>query len=443
MEPRVPPHSLVSERRILGAMMTDERHLAACIDRLNSDMFYWPAHQVIYTCIADLFSEHKPADLTSIYERLDFRKQLETAGGAKYLTDLCDEFATEAGVESSAKLIEQCARRRRMIRATREGEALLYDTSQDSDEVIDAVEQSIFAAAQVTERSQFMSIKQIAIERIDEYIHMAEHAGEVTGLTTGFKQLDEMTTGFHPGDFIIIAARPSMGKTALAMNMAEHMAIDKKLTVCVFSIEMPNKKLFDRIVSSRARIDGQHIRTGKFSKPDMEGITFATAEICKAKLFIDQSPTLTPMEMRAKLRRMAAEHKKIDAVVVDYIQLMTAPGHDGYREQEVSAISRNMKAVAKDMGLAVIALAQLNRDNEKNQRKGIPARPMLSNLRESGSLEQDADTVMMIHRPGFYNKDIEHPDDAEIIIAKQRNGPTGIVNLKFIDRFSRFEDRGE
>jgi len=433
-------HSLQAEKAVIGACLLDETALALAADELSPDAFFHAAHRLIFDACLSLFNAHQPADLVSVTNALDFRKQLDDAGGPAYIASLANDVPTTANIAHYVGIVKSLWRLRIFVAATAAAYKACYSGQHDSpDDAIVEAERLIFDAAASSQPVRFASINAIAAARVEEYGAILTRGQSITGISTGFPSLDAITAGFQRASLNIIAARPSIGKTALALKCASKIAEAK--SVAFFSIEMAAPELFDRILCDYANIDGQTIRTGQFSTRDLQSMAPAVAVVSHLNMMIDASPSLSPTELRSRLRRLKAE-RPVDVVFIDYIQLMHAPGFDHNREREISYISQNLKAIAKDFQIPVIALSQLNRESEKNasRKSGVPSPPKLSDLRESGSIEQDADLVMLIHRPGFYNRNIEQADVATINIAKQRNGPTGHVDLRFDTTSSSFHE---
>jgi len=437
----VPPQSLDAERSVLGAMLLDETALALALDVLRDDAaFYSPAHRLVFSAIKTLFERKEPSDLVTVTALLQSLGQLEKAGGAAYVAGLVTAVPTTANVEYYVKIVQDKWLARELIRATQQIAAASYRGETTAEELIEDAEQRMFRLSELQQRSGFLPLKDMMTGVIEHLEKIQDNTSGLTGLDTGFAKLNEMTTGLHGGELIVVAARPSMGKTAFALNIAEHVAVEGNRAVAIFSMEMSAMQLALRMLGSRARVEGQRLRRGGLSKQDWTALIQAGTALGKAEMYIDASPQLTPLEINARCRQLKAKNANLSLVVVDYIQLMDAHGRTiENRQQEIAYISRSLKALAVELNLPVIAISQLNRESEKGGREKF-TRPQMSQLRESGAIEQDADVVILLFRPSYYSDDPKYQDRAEAIIAKQRNGPTGTVHLQFLDRFARFQD---
>ncbi|MCX7848343.1 MAG: replicative DNA helicase [bacterium] len=437
----IPPQSLDAERSVLGAMLLDEKAVALALDVLRDEAaFYSPAHRVIFSAIRTLFERKEPSDLVTVTSLLQSLGQIEKAGGAAYVAGLVSSVPTTANVEHYVKIVLDKWLARELIRTTQQVATACYRGEFSAEELIEDAEQRIFRLSELQERLGFISVKEMMTGVIEHLERIQDNTSGLTGLDTGFTKLNEMTTGLHGGELIVVAARPSMGKTAFALNIAEHVAVECNRGVAIFSMEMSAMQLAMRLLSSRARVDGQRLRRGGLTKQDWTALIQAGTALGKAEMYIDASPQLTPLELNARCRQLKAKNPNLSLIVVDYIQLMDARGRTiESRQQEIAYISRSLKALAVEMNLPVIAISQLNRESEKGGREKF-ARPQMSQLRESGAIEQDADVVILLFRPSYYSDDPKYQDRAEAIIAKQRNGPTGTVHLQFLDRFARFQD---
>jgi len=432
---KVPPHSIEAEMSVLGAMMINEEALGACIQILDSEeCFYRREHRTIFNLLIQFFEDNHAIDFVTFRQKLRDMGQLDEIGGDAYLVTLVDSVPTAANAEYYARIVKEKALLRAMIGAAGEIVRDAQAQGQNVDEVLDRCEQRIFA---VTERKivgQAQDVRTILSQVIQTLDFQGGHA--ITGLDTGYYELNDMTRGFQPGELIILAARPSVGKSALALNFAEHIAVDQNQPVAFFSLEMSREELALRLLSSRARVDGQKLRKGQLSTPEVHKIQEVAGYLYKAPLYIDDTPALRVLDLRAKARRLMAHHH-VKFIIVDYLQLMSSPGAES-RQVEVSNISRGLKALGRELRIPILAVAQLRRESEEHNR------PRLSDLRESGAIEQDADVVMLIHReemryPVGTPQRAEHEGQAELIIAKQRNGPTGKVNLTWSWQCTRFE----
>ncbi|NQT97553.1 MAG: replicative DNA helicase [Candidatus Marinimicrobia bacterium] len=431
----VQPHSMEAEQAVLGSMLTSREAVSKVIQWLEYDHFYKEDHIQIFRCMIELFDGGEPIDTVSLVDRLKKNKQLEAVGGAYYITGLVESVPTVANVELYSKIVLEKALLRRLILISHDLAKEAYDDSQDVDEILDQAEQAIFNISQKRLRGGFKQIEPIlheAFERLDK-IHA--QPGSVTGVPSGLVDLDEITSGFQPGELIIIAGRPGMGKTSLALTIARNAAVDHNTSVGIFSLEMANHQLALRLLTAEARVDSHLVRTGKLPKAQWQNLSIAVGNLAEAPIMLDDTPGISVLELRAKARRLCAE-KKVGVIMIDYLQLMAGPKGLDSRQQEISVISRSMKALAKELEIPVIALSQLSRAVENRS----DHHPLLSDLRESGAIEQDADLVIFLFRPYIYSNDEEDRGKAQIIVAKQRNGPTGTKNVTFIDRYARFEN---
>jgi len=435
---KIPPHSIEAEIAVLGGVLLDNSVWEKIVERVSEEDFYRKDHRIIFHAIATLDSDGKPFDVVTVAEWLDSHKQLEDAGGLPYLAALAENTAGSGNITAYADIVRKRSILRQLIRATNEiSESVFNPQGRNSDEILDFAEQIVFEIAERESkgRKNYSSIKDLlvrALDRVDELFHLDN---PITGVATGFEDFDDRTAGLQRSDLIIIAGRPSMGKTAFAINIAEHAAIKHKLSVAVFSMEMSSVQLAMRMMSSLGRIDQHKVRTGKLHDDDWPRLTSAVEILKDSRLFIDDTPALTPAELRARCRRITREHG-LDLIIVDYLQLMQVPGTKENRATEISEISRSLKAMAKELNVPVVALSQLNRSLEQRPNK----RPVMSDLRESGAIEQDADLIVFIYRDEVYNEDTPDKGKAEIIISKQRNGPIGMVPLTFLGQFTRFEN---
>jgi replicative DNA helicase len=445
---KLPPHNLEAEMATLGAMMLEREAIARVVDILSPNDFYREIHHWIYDAICSLFNEGEPVDLITLGERLKQRNQLEQIGGVAYLTGLLEAAPTAAGAAFYARIVRDKATLRSLIHASNEIIKVAYEAGdRDINEVVDESERMLFAVGERSVRASFVPLGTLlseAFEKIDE-IQRTHTPG--TGLHTGFDDLDALTSGLQPSDLIILAARPSMGKTALAMNIARNAAVKDSKTVAVFSLEMSKEQIALRFLCSEARVDQGSLRQGYVTDEGMADITRAAEKLYKAPIFVDDSGTTTVLEIRGKSRRLKAEQGHLDLIIIDYLQLIHGHGRYENRNQEVSLIARSLKALARELSVPVIALSQLSRQVESRS----PRRPQLSDLRESGSLEQEADVVAFIYRPAYYGEEELRQAQylstdqyiAEVIIAKQRNGPVDTVRLEWNSPYVRFENLAE
>jgi replicative DNA helicase len=445
---KLPPQNIEAEQMVLGAVLIENDSINKIVEILVPEDFYKDAHRRIFSVMLDMFESGEAIDLVTLSDKLRGTKGLETVGDASYLSLLVSMVPTAANIKNHALIIREKSVLRRLIHTATEIITQSYDdtrTSVSVDELLDQAERSIFEITQKKIRDSFIALKDIVKDSFKTIERLYERKEMVTGLPTGFADIDKLTSGFQPSDLIIVAGRPSMGKTAFCLNVAAHAAIDKEKAVAVFSLEMSKEQLVLRMLCSEARVDAHRLRTGYLSESDWPKLTLAAGRLSEAPIFIDDTAAISVLEMRAKARRLKAEHG-LELIIVDYLQLMRGRGRDDNREQEISNISRSLKAIAKELQVPVIALSQLNRAVET---RGKDKRPMLADLRESGAIEQDADVIFFIYRDEVYNK-CECPHDgeclcgrrgvAEVIIGKQRNGPIGKVDLTFMSRYTRFEN---
>jgi replicative DNA helicase len=440
---RTPPHSVEAEQGVLGSMLISPRDaIAECIGKITEEYFYIPAHQIIYRELVDLWNAAEAIDLITFTQALRDRNLLETVGGPAFVTSLFTFVPTAANIEYYIEIVRDKYILRSIIAAATESVRRAYEEQDEVNALLDEVEQKIFAVGEDRFKGQMLSMKDQVMEAIESIEKLYERKGGITGISTGFIEFDRMTSGLHPSEMIVIAARPSMGKTALAMNIVEHVAINQELAVGVFSLEMSSQQLVQRLLCSRARVNLQKVRDGFLAERDFPSLTAAASKLADARIFIDDTAGLSILEVRAKARRLKAQHD-IRLLVVDYLQLLrsTTRRAQDNRQLEISEISAGLKGLAKELKVPIIVVAQLNRQPE--QRTG--GVPRLSDLRESGSIEQDADLVGLLVRREVYEEDedarAEKAGEAELIIAKQRNGPIGEIPLTFLKEFTRFEDR--
>jgi replicative DNA helicase len=440
---RTPPHSVEAEQGVLGSMLISPRDtIAECVEKINEEYFYIPAHQTIYSIMVDLWNAGQAIDLITFTQVLRDRNVLDAVGGAAFVTSLFTFVPTAANVAYYLEIVRDKYILRQIIVAATESVRRAYEEQDEVGNLLDEVEQRIFAVGEDRFKGQMLSMKDQVMEAIESIEKLYERKGGITGISTGFVEFDRMTSGMHPSEMIVIAARPSMGKTALAMNIAEHVAIQEKRPVGVFSLEMSSQQLVQRLLCSRARVNLQKVRDGFLAERDFPSLTAAASKLAEAKIFIDDSASLTILELRAKARRLKAQ-QNVQLIVVDYLQLLRSTSRRALdnRQLEISEISAGLKGLAKELKIPLIVVAQLNRQPEA--RSG--GKPRLSDLRESGSIEQDADLVGLLVRPEIYEEDEDEREkksgEAELIIAKQRNGPVGEIPLTFLKEFTRFEDR--
>jgi replicative DNA helicase len=436
---RVPPQSIEAEQSVLGGLLLDNSTWDSIADRLRAEDFYRRDHQQIFTAIAELSARSEPSDAVTLAEYLAAKGLADETGGLAYLAGLARDTPTAANIRAYADIVRERSLLRQLIRVSGEVAASAYASEgRTAVELVDEAERRVFEIAEQGRRtgSGFVPLHDILGATIDRLDLLQQSQGQLTGVSTGYHDLDRMTAGLQPGDLIIVAGRPSMGKTTLALNIAENAAIGASTPVAVFSMEMSRDQLAMRMISSLGRVDQSHLRTGNFGDEDWARINGAIAQMKTAPIFIDDSGALTPTEVRARARRLKREKGGLGLVVVDYLQLMQVPGTKENRATEISEISRSLKALAKELRVPVIALSQLNRSVEQRTDK----KPVMSDLRESGAIEQDADLIVLIYREEVYEPDTPRKGIADIIIAKQRNGPTGEVHLTFLGKYTRFEN---
>ncbi len=437
---RVPPHSIEAESSVLGGLLLDNAAWDRVGDLLKDSDFYRYEHRLAYMAIAALVNASKPADVVTVYEHLQNQGKADEAGGLAYLNSLAQYVPSAANIRRYAEIVRERAILRKLVAASDEiATAAFNPQGKQVAKILDEAEQKIFNIGEEGSRMKegFQGMDKLVVELLDRVQEMADNPNDITGVPTGFIDLDRMTSGLQAGDLVVLAARPSMGKTAFAINIAEHVALNEGLPVAVFSMEMGASQLAVRIVGSIGRIHQGHLRTGKLTDDEWPRLTEAIEKLRNVSLHIDETPGLTPSELRANARRLSRQCGKLGLIVVDYLQLMSGSSSDGdNRATELGEISRGLKMLAKELQCPVLALSQLNRSVETRTDK----RPMMSDLRESGAIEQDADIIMFIYRDEYYTKDAcKEPGVAEIIIGKQRNGPTGVCKLTFLNTLTRFE----
>ncbi|WP_267223028.1 replicative DNA helicase [Dyella silvae] len=436
---RMPPHSTDAEQAVLGGLMLSPDSLDKVADRLSEQDFYRKDHRLIWRAITELASKGMPCDAVTLGDWFEANGLAEMVGGAAYLIELANTTPSAANIAAYAEIVREKSVLRQLIDA---GTGITEDGYQPEgktvQEVLERAEQAVFKIAESGARGKkdTVSMREAVKDAFRILSERFENKGQLTGVSTGFSDLDELTSGLQPSDLIIVAARPSMGKTAFSVNMAEAVAMRGKKAVAIFSMEMSASQLAFRMISSVGRIHAQHLRNGDLAEEDWPRVTNAIALLSEAKIFIDDTPGLSPVEMRSRSRRLHREHGGLGLIVIDYLQLMQVPGMKENRATEISEISRSLKGLAKELNCPVIALSQLNRSLEQRADK----RPMMSDLRESGAIEQDADVIMFIYRDEYYNKESPDKGLAEIIIGKQRNGPTDTVKLTFLGHYTKFEN---
>lgn len=435
---KIPPHSIEAEQAVLGGLMLSPESWDRVADKINERDFYRRDHQIIFRAISELAGKDQPFDAVTLGEWFEAQGVAEWVGGARYIVEIANATPSAANIGAYAEIVRQKSVLRQLIDVGMEitGSAFQPD-GKSAQELVESAEQKVFHIAEAGARGRqgFVSMRAAVKDAFRLLQERYENKSAVTGLPTGFTDFDQKTAGLQPGDLIIVAARPSMGKTALALNMAEYAAIKTGKAAAVFSMEMSASQLAFRLISSLGRINQQHLRTGDLADEEWPRVTSAITLLSDTKIFIDDTPALSPMELRARARRIKREHD-LGLIVIDYLQLMTVPGSKENRATEISEISRGLKSLAKELGVPVVALSQLNRSLEQRTDK----RPVMADLRESGAIEQDADVIVFIYRDEYYNTDSADKGQAEIIIGKQRNGPTGTVKLAFRGQYTRFDN---
>ena len=442
IEERVPPQNIEAEQAVLGAMLIDKEAIAKATELLSADDFYREAHRVIFSAMLELYNKNEAVDMVTVTEILKRDNKLEDIGGIAYITSLANVVLTAANVKYHAEIVAEKSVLRQLVRVSTEIAAMGYEANDDVGTLLDTAESRILEISNRKKKADFTPINDILMDSVQSIESLLQNKGGLTGIPAGFADLDKLTSGLHPSDFIILAARPSMGKTALALNIVQNVALrahkaigGEPRSVAFFSLEMSKEQLVNRMLCAEADIDSQRLRVGEMHDEDWTHLWDACDTMSRAKIYIDDTAGITAMEMRSRARRLKAEHG-LDLIVVDYLQLMQGSGkrnNSGDRQQEVSEISRSLKALARELDVPVLALSQLSRSVESRQVK----RPMLSDLRESGSLEQDADIVAFLYREDYYNPETENKH-TELIIAKHRNGPVDTVNLFFQKQFTKF-----
>ncbi len=434
---RLPPQNIEAEQSILGAVLLDNEALPRVLEILSPEDFYRESHRKIFNAMIGLFEKNEAIDLVTITNSLKTSNELEVIGGVTYLSSLVNQVPTSANARYHSKIVKEKALLRGLLSSTTEIAAKVYESGMEADEMVDFAEKTIFDISDKRTKTSFFNLKDVIKSSFEMIEKLYDKKEAITGVPSGFRDLDELTTGFQPGDLIVIGGRPSMGKTALGLNIAQHVGLEMKEPVAVFSLEMSKEQLALRMLCSEAMVDSNNVRRGFIRKEDWHKLTSAAGKLAEAPIYIDDSSGTSVLEMRAKARRLKMEHGGLSLVVVDYLQLMRGRGNFERREQEISEISRSLKGLAKELRVPVIALSQLNRGVEQRQDR----RPTLADLRESGAIEQDADVIIFLYREKVYNKDKEthsREDKAEVIVAKQRNGPTKTVDLTFLSHCTRF-----
>lgn len=430
---RVMPHSIEAEETVIGAMIMDRDAIVTSMEILQSDDFYQRQFGVIFESIIELYEASVPVDLVTLQEKLLSKDVPPEIAGAEFLMKLTMAVPTTANVKYYANIVSEKAVLRRLIKSNDEINNICYAGQEELDGILDTAEKNVFSLLQKRGGEDIKPIREVVMNALDRIEAVSKNKGNVTGVPTGFIHLDSRTAGLQPSDLILVAARPSMGKTAFVLNIAQHVAFKQHLAVAIFSLEMSSEQLINRLFALEGGIDAQKLRTGELTADDWERLVESGGVIGKSRLMIDDTPGITIQAMRSKCRKMKLEHG-LDLIIIDYLQLMESSGRVESQQQKISDISRSLKGLARELNVPVVALSQLNRALEKRDDK----RPMMSDLRDSGAIEQDADVVMFIYRDEYYNKDSEAKNVAEIIIAKQRNGPIGTVKLTWLPQYTRF-----
>lgn len=434
---KIPPQNIEAEQSVLGGILIENTAINKVLEILSPEDFYRDAHRKIFSAMIELSERDEPADLITLTNELRKRDQLTSAGGASYLASLIDSVPTAANIEYYAKIVKEKALLRRLIETSTEIITQCYEDRGDIESFLDDAEKSIFEISEKRIKPAFYPVREVVKESFKTIERLYEKKELVTGIPSGFKELDQRTAGFQPSDLIIVAGRPSMGKTALCLNIAQYVAIEKRIPVAIFSLEMSKEQLVIRMLCSEAGVEGTRLRTGFLHESDWPKLTLAAGTLSDAPIFIDDTAALSVLELRAKARRLKAENG-LGMIIIDYLQLMKGRSRVESRQQEISEISRSLKALAKELSIPLIAVSQLSRKTEERR----DLRPQLSDLRESGAIEQDADLILFIYRDEVYNRSEDNPNrgKAEIIIGKQRNGPTGKIELAFLDKITTFKD---
>jgi replicative DNA helicase len=432
---RLPPQNIEAEQSVLGAVLLDNEAIANAIEHLTPNDFYKDSHKKIFVAMLDLYEKNEPIDLITLTEQLNRKEQLAEIGGASYLSSIVNMVPTSANIRYHAKIVKEKAILRNLITTSTEIITTCYDAEGDVNELLDAAETKIFSISEKMVRSSYVHVKSVIKDTIELVDRLYNKKELITGLPTGFMDLDEATTGFHKGDLIVIGARPGMGKTAFCLNIVTHIGQEVKTPIAVFSLEMTKEQIVLRMLCSEAEVDSKAVRSGYHSKEDYRKLVNAAGRLADASIYIDDSFN-SILEIRAKARRLKAEHG-LGLVVVDYLQLMSGVNTFAAREQVISDISRSLKALAKDLEVPVIVISQLNRSCEQ---RGENKRPIIADLRESGAIEQDADIILFLYRDDYYKTKDAREGVAELNIAKQRNGPIKTIELAFIDKFTKFKN---
>lgn len=430
---RVPPHSLEAEQSVIGSMIMDREAIGIALEHIDQHDFYHPDLKLVFNGIIDLYNKNQPVDLVTLQDALKRDENLERIGGVEYLSKLALAVPTSAHVKNYASIVKEKSILRRLIKTGQEIVSDSYEGSEELESILNSAEEKIFNIMQNRKTEEFADIKELINPTLNMIVSAHDNGGKVTGISSGFIDLDTKTAGLQPADLILVAARPSMGKTAFALNVAQHAAVKGRHSTAIFSLEMSKEQLVNRMLCSESMVDAQKVRTGSLEDEEWSNLLSGAAILNDSPIYIDDTPGITVAEMKAKCRKLKLE-KGLDLILIDYLQLMSGSGNGESRQQEISEISRSLKGLAREMQAPVIALSQLSRACEAR----ADHRPMLSDLRESGAIEQDADVVMFLYRDEYYNKDSDMKGMAELIIAKQRNGPTGTVELTWFGEYTKF-----
>ena len=430
---RVLPHSVEAEQSVIGSMIMDRDAIMTASEVITSEDFYQSQYGVLFDAMLELYNEGKPVDLVTLQERLREKDVPPEISSLEFVRDLLDAVPTSANVRHYATIVQEKSMLRKLIKVNEDIANTCYLAREKTEDILEETEKKIFDLLQYRSTGDFVPIKQVVLNALDKIEKASKNTGTVTGIPTGFIDLDYKTSGFQPSDLILIAARPSMGKTAFVLNVAQHMAFKEGKTVAIFSLEMSKEQLVNRLFSLESKVDSQALRTGNLTDEDWAKLIEGAAVVGKSNLIIDDTPGISIAELRSKCRKFKLEHD-LGIIIIDYLQLMSGGKHSESRQQEISEISRSLKAVARELNVPVVALSQLSRAVEQRP----DHRPMLSDLRESGAIEQDADVVMFLYRDDYYNKDTDKKNIAEVIIAKQRNGPIGTVELVWLPNYTKF-----
>ncbi len=434
---KLPPQNIEAEQSILGAVLIDNNALIAALELIAEDDFYKESHRRIFSSMSELFDKNEPIDIITLTDQLKRKNTLDAVGGSGYLASLASMVPTSANVRYHSKIVREKAMLRGLLRSVTDIASNVYESELDPEELIDFAEKTVFDLSDKRIKASFVTLKEVIKDSFQMIEHLYDRKEAITGVPSGLGKLDELTTGFQKSDLIIVGGRPSMGKTAFSLNIAQHVGVELKEPVAIFSLEMAKEQLAFRMLCSEAMVNSNDIRKGFIRKDDWHKLTSAASKLAESPIFIDDSSGMTVLEMRAKARRLKAEHG-LSMIIVDYLQLMRGRGNAERREQEISEISRSLKGLAKELRVPVIALSQLNRGVET---RGGSKKPTLADLRESGAIEQDADVIIFLYRDEVYNKEMQdNKNKAEIIVAKQRNGPTDTVPLTFLAHCTRFTD---